>query len=225
MQMKPEEIRRSYEKAARKEAQIGILAELNLCQKEDIRQILIKQGIPEDELPKRRRRRNPAEPDTASISVEHGKQVREEILTIIIEYIEKYGYPPTVREIGDMTGLKSTCSVKNHLDRMVKAGVLETDHKCTPRAIRVPGYRFVKEEMDKLYLDRCEEINELKRQVEELRKAAGKQIPQKVNEDDCCPVCGTCGADDDGITGKYCMECGQKLDWSEKLQAAGSEEA
>lgn len=148
MQMKPEEIRRSYEKAARKEAQIGILAELNLCQKEDIRQILIKQGIPEDELPKRRRRRNPAEPDTASNQVKHGEQVREEILTIIIEYIEKYGYPPTVREIGDMTGLKSTCSVKHHLDRMIADGTLETSHKSSQRAIRVPGYRFIKEETE-----------------------------------------------------------------------------
>lgn len=64
MQMKPEEIRRSYEKAARKEVQIGILAELNACPKEDIRKILIEQGIPEDELPKRRGRKKP---DTAPV--------------------------------------------------------------------------------------------------------------------------------------------------------------
>lgn len=150
MQMKPEEIKRSYEKATRKEAQIGILAELNLCQKEDIRQILIKQGIPEAELPKRRgRRKNPAEPDTASIPVKHGEQVREEILTIIIEYIEKYGYPPTVREIGELAGLKSTCSVKYHLDRMIADGILETSHKSSQRAIRVPGYWFVREDLER----------------------------------------------------------------------------
>lgn len=65
MQMKPEEIRRSYETAAKKEAQIGILAELNACPKENIRKILMEQGIPEGELPKRRGRRK--EPDTALV--------------------------------------------------------------------------------------------------------------------------------------------------------------
>lgn len=29
----------------------------------------------------------------------------------IIEYIQKHGYPPTVREIAKMTGYKSTSSV------------------------------------------------------------------------------------------------------------------
>lgn len=154
MQMKPEEIRRSYEEAARKEAQIRILAELNLCQKEDIRHILVKQGIPEDELPRRRgRKKNPAEPDTASIPVKHGEQVMEKILKSIIEYIEKYGYPPTIRDIGEMTGIKSTSTVKHHLNQMIADGILETSHENSPRAIRIPGYRFVKEEaMDKLKL-------------------------------------------------------------------------
>lgn len=79
---------------------------------------------------------------------EQGKQVREEIRKTIIEHIEKYGYPPTVREIGELVGLKSTSSVKRHLDQMIIKGILETDHECSPRAIRVPGYRFVKEETE-----------------------------------------------------------------------------
>lgn len=32
----------------------------------------------------------------------------------IIEYIQKHGYPPTVREIAKMTGYKSTSSVQGH---------------------------------------------------------------------------------------------------------------
>lgn len=98
---------------------------------------------------------------------EQGKQVREEIRKSIIEYIEKYGYPPTVRDIGEMTGIKSTSNVKHHLDQMIADGILETSHESSPRAIRVPGYRFVREEdIDKLYLAKCEEINT-------LQKAAG----------------------------------------------------
>lgn len=77
---------------------------------------------------------------------EQGEQVREEILESIIEYIEKYGYSPTVRDIGKMTGIKSTSNVKHHLDQMIADGILETSHESSPRAIRVPGYRFIREE-------------------------------------------------------------------------------
>lgn len=64
-----------------------------------------------------------------------------------MEYIEKHQYPPTVREIGDMVGLKSTYSVQHHLKRLVDEGKLESDTGFnSPRAIRVPGFRFEKEE-------------------------------------------------------------------------------
>lgn len=76
----------------------------------------------------------------------HGKQKRLQILDVIIAYIDESGYPPTVREIGERVGLKSTSSVQNHLIRMLDEGMIETDEKiCSARAIRVPGYKFVKE--------------------------------------------------------------------------------
>ena len=77
----------------------------------------------------------------------HGKRVRERILESIISYIEEHGYPPTVREISDMVGLKSTSSTQSHLKRMAIEGMIETDAPdSSPRAIRVPGYKFVKVE-------------------------------------------------------------------------------
>lgn len=76
-----------------------------------------------------------------------GDQVREKILQAIIGYIEEHGYPPSTREIGSMVGLQSTQSVFNHLERMYIDGMIESDApEGTPRAIRVPGYKFVKEE-------------------------------------------------------------------------------
>ena len=76
-----------------------------------------------------------------------GIHVRKAILKYIINYIQKHGYPPTVREIGDGVGLKSTSTVQNHLTIMLDEGMIERDGKISsPRAIRVPGYRFVKEE-------------------------------------------------------------------------------
>ena len=71
----------------------------------------------------------------------------EKMLEAIIEYIKAHGYPPSVREIGEAVGLKSTSSVHAHLSQMLRKGVIETDAEYgSPRAIRIPGYKFVPEE-------------------------------------------------------------------------------
>lgn len=49
--------------------------------------------------------------------------------------------------------------------------------------------------------------------IEEFKALKEKNEPKKVDEDYCCPICHTCGMDDDGIKGTYCTDCGQKLDW------------
>lgn len=72
---------------------------------------------------------------------------QREILEVIIQYIEKNQYPPTVREIGKLTGLKSTASVQRHLKNMLNKGLIESGNIGVPRAIRVPGYKFVKKEV------------------------------------------------------------------------------
>lgn len=59
----------------------------------------------------------------------------------ILEYIEKTtrqkGYPPSVREICDATGLKSTSTVHGHLIRLEKKGLISRD-SMKPRAISLP---------------------------------------------------------------------------------------
>ena len=59
----------------------------------------------------------------------------------ILEYIEKTtrlkGYPPSVREICDATGLKSTSTVHGHLIRLEKKGLIARD-SMKPRAISLP---------------------------------------------------------------------------------------
>lgn len=58
----------------------------------------------------------------------------------ILEYIKKEvqarGYPPSVREIGDAVGLKSTSTVHGHLVRLEKKGLLHRD-SMKPRAMEV----------------------------------------------------------------------------------------
>ena len=79
-------------------------------------------------------------------ALERGVWIREKILTVIIEYIQINGYPPTVREICDRVGLASTSSVYTHLQKMDTLGMIELGDFSSPRAIRVPGYKFVKED-------------------------------------------------------------------------------
>lgn len=80
-------------------------------------------------------------------ATKQGIEMRAKIKQAIISYMEKHGYAPTIREIGDMVGLSSTSSVHNHLIRMIATGELETDDEIgSHRAIRVPGYKIVKTE-------------------------------------------------------------------------------
>lgn len=63
------------------------------------------------------------------------------VLESIISHIKKYGYPPTVREIGKMVSLKSTSSVYHHLKSLEEQGFLINDGGS--RAICVVGWEFV----------------------------------------------------------------------------------
>lgn len=57
MEMKPEDIRKEFQEAKDKRAQIKILSERNLCSREDIIEILKEQGIKEEDIPQTRGRR------------------------------------------------------------------------------------------------------------------------------------------------------------------------
>lgn len=140
MQMTESEIVKSYHEAKRKREQVKILADLNNCSKEEITAILFKNGIDQRELG-----------EIGKNATEKGIDTRKRIKDFVIRYMGEHGYSPTVREIGDAIGLKSSSSVQSHLVRMFKDGDLETDKEFgSARAIRVPGYAFVKlEEVEK----------------------------------------------------------------------------
>lgn len=75
-----------------------------------------------------------------------GQSVRERIIAAVVEYIQVHGYAPTTREIGTLVGLKSSSSVYTHMQKLIDEGKLESDTEWrNPRALRVPGYRFVEE--------------------------------------------------------------------------------
>lgn len=63
---------------------------------------------------------------------------KQKVYEAVCRYIREHGYAPTVREIAELTGLKSISSVHCYLTRLYIDGLLETDHPESPRAIRVP---------------------------------------------------------------------------------------
>lgn len=77
-----------------------------------------------------------------------GVKTREKIMAAIIAYIEEHQYVPSFDEIGEMVGLRSKSTVHHHIRVLIEQGRLENDTKdyILTRAIRVPGYKFVKED-------------------------------------------------------------------------------
>ena len=50
---------------------------------------------------------------------------QNEVLDVIKKYIADKGYPPTVREIGDILGLSSPATIQAHFDNLVKKGYIK----------------------------------------------------------------------------------------------------
>jgi repressor LexA len=61
---------------------------------------------------------------------------QQEIFEFIKKYSAKYGYPPTVRDIGKAVGLASSSTVHAHLANLERIGLLRRDPS-KPRAIEL----------------------------------------------------------------------------------------
>jgi repressor LexA len=63
---------------------------------------------------------------------------QQEIWTYLVDYVDRHGYPPTVREIGEAVGLASPSTVHAHLANLERAGFLKRD-PTKPRALELVG--------------------------------------------------------------------------------------
>ena len=66
------------------------------------------------------------------------KTMQRQIYRFIVQCVKEQGYPPSVREIANAVGLKSTSTVHGHLTRLEKKGLLHRD-AMKPRAMEVIG--------------------------------------------------------------------------------------
>ncbi len=63
---------------------------------------------------------------------------QREIWSFVLDYSDRHGYPPTVREIGEAVGLASPSTVHAHLANLERAGLLRRD-PTKPRALELMG--------------------------------------------------------------------------------------
>jgi len=63
---------------------------------------------------------------------------QREIWSFLVDYVDRHGYPPTVREIGEAVGLASPSTVHAHLANLERAGLLRRD-PTKPRALELIG--------------------------------------------------------------------------------------
>jgi repressor LexA len=63
---------------------------------------------------------------------------QREIWSFLVDYVDRHGYPPTVREIGGAVGLASPSTVHAHLANLERAGLLRRD-PTKPRALELVG--------------------------------------------------------------------------------------
>jgi len=66
---------------------------------------------------------------------------QQEIFDFIKRHLARYGYPPTVRDIGKAVGLASSSTVHAHLANLEKVGLLRRDPS-KPRAIELLDRAF-----------------------------------------------------------------------------------
>ena len=76
-------------------------------------------------------------PLPAPENVEEGLSPRQQqVLEVIRAWVDRFGYPPSVREIGEAVGLTSTSSVSHQLRTLQRKGYLRRDAN-RPRAVGV----------------------------------------------------------------------------------------
>lgn len=63
---------------------------------------------------------------------------QQRILEVIREFTDERGFPPSVREIGELVGLSSSSTVQSHLKTLERRGLIQRD-PTKPRALTTRG--------------------------------------------------------------------------------------
>lgn len=103
------------------------------------------------------------------------------VLQYIIEHIEEWGYPPTIREIGDHLGIKSTNGVNDHLKALERKGYLirqDAKSRAIKPVLDIEGDPLEEQDTSQMVMDDIQQIPIVG------RIAAGIPITAVENQDD-----------------------------------------
>ncbi|CAM5620461.1 LexA repressor [Streptomyces tendae] len=88
--------------------------------------------------PEAHKRSLPGQPPASGRTVAGLTDRQRRVIEVIRDSVQRRGYPPSMREIGQAVGLSSTSSVAHQLMALERKGFLRRDpHR--PRAYEVPG--------------------------------------------------------------------------------------
>lgn len=74
---------------------------------------------------------------------EQGGKTKNSVYGFIVEFMTTHGYSPSIKEIAEGTGIKSTSTVREHLIILEQVGKIHT-RACSPRTISLVGYELRK---------------------------------------------------------------------------------
>ena len=80
----------------------------------------------------------PREAPTSGHQVEPLTEIERKILDFMVQYLRANTYQPSIREIGERFGIKSTKTVSEHLQALAEKGCLERDPSRS-RGVRILG--------------------------------------------------------------------------------------
>ena len=66
----------------------------------------------------------------------------QKILDFVSAYVEKHSYPPSIREIGEATGISSTSVVTYYLKQLTEMGKIERDEKNSRALRRITAWAY-----------------------------------------------------------------------------------
>jgi repressor LexA len=78
------------------------------------------------------------DPSTAARQVEPLTEIERKILDFMVQYLRANTYQPSIREIGERFGIKSTKTVSEHLQALADKGFLERDPSRS-RGVKILG--------------------------------------------------------------------------------------
>mgnify|MGYP003289574798 CR=1 FL=1 len=76
--------------------------------------------------------------------VKNATPQERKVYNFLVKFQTEHLYPPTMKEISQGTGIKSTSGVSSYLDRLEGLGLIELHNTKTSRGITLCHYQMVK---------------------------------------------------------------------------------